>query len=108
MGKRLQGAGAMLLILAAAEPARGLTLTPTNIDFPGAYVTTATGINDRGDIVGQWYTLAGPDQGFVYRRGMFADIAVPGAEGALPQSINDRGQVAGYYFSASGPRGFVQ
>jgi hypothetical protein len=47
-----------LAILALPSPAVASEQTFTTIDFPGATVTNAWGINARGDIVGQ-YRLAG-------------------------------------------------
>ena len=38
--------------------------TYTAIDYPNASYTSANGINDLGEIVGQWTTPAGHTHGF--------------------------------------------
>src|SRR5512133_988859 len=68
----------------------------TTIDRPGQPgTTTATGINNRGQITGQ----AGPLEariGFVLDRGRFTTFRVPGAQVAFAYGINDQGQVVGF------------
>ena len=46
--------------------AAGLVFTP--IDFPGAVLTNAQGVNAQGEIVGFYTDTAGRTHGFVQRR----------------------------------------
>jgi len=55
--------------------------TFSSIKFPGADLTFADGINDAGQIVGN-YTTAAPGFGsFLYNAGTFSTISFPGAGG---------------------------
>ena len=90
--------------VAAAVPApgafHGFVLTDgryATLDVPGATKTVVGGINDRGQIAGQ-YTDGGGEHGFVRDpRGRSMRIDVPGARSTSAAKINDRGQVVGYY-----------
>jgi probable HAF family extracellular repeat protein len=66
------------------------------IDVPGQPgTTTATGINNHGQITGQ----AGPLEariGFLLDRGRFTTFTVPGAQVTFAFGINDQGQIVGY------------
>ena len=67
------------------------------IDVPGQPpgTTAATGINNRGQIIG----ITGPVQasvGFVLERGRFTNFSVPGAQVTLAYGINDQGQIVGH------------
>jgi probable HAF family extracellular repeat protein len=78
------------------------------LDFPGASFTMPSGINNRGEIVGQANTASGA-HGFLYYKGDFRLIDVPGASGTVASGINDRGQIVGTYSatSASPSQGFL-
>jgi probable HAF family extracellular repeat protein len=52
--------------------------TFTTIDVPGAFSTDADGINNAGQIVGNYRDAAGT-HGFLYHDGSFTTIDVPGA-----------------------------
>jgi uncharacterized membrane protein len=55
------------------------------------------GINDRGQVAGE-YVRAGSESGFVRdRRGRFTVLDIPGAKGTEALGINDRGQIVGDY-----------
>ncbi|WP_157429531.1 hypothetical protein [Actinomadura oligospora] len=55
--------------------------------------TVASGINERGEIVGSYVGANGAVHGFLYARGEFTPIDVPGAQENWPFGINNRGQV---------------
>jgi hypothetical protein len=86
----------------------GQTGTTTKIDVPGAVVTTASGINPDGAIVG-WYCLKLPcnalnTHGFLLSGGVFTYINVPNTPdkpslGTQPRYISPQGVVIGAYFS---------
>ena len=65
-------------------------------------VTSATGINSSGQIVG-----TGGNGGFLYSGGSFATIAVPGNTITVPYGINNSGQIVGSFFDSFGEHGFL-
>lgn len=88
----------------------------TTIDVPGALVgvsgilqTEANGINQAGDIVGDYFAPPGapgaPEcvvafssacrRGFLYSDGQFSDVLVPGKKGSIPNSITSDGTIYG-------------
>jgi probable HAF family extracellular repeat protein len=72
--------------------------------------TEALGINDQGQIVGQYNDSSGL-HGFLYAAGVFTPLDVPfsGTVATIAFGINDRGQIVGYYidFPASRAHGFL-
>ena len=72
--------------------------TSTKTDFPGAEITEARGINDKGIIVG-WYEGGTPINiyGFVLIQGKFLSFSYPGAIITGATAINNYGQVIGQY-----------
>jgi len=66
--------------------------TFTTIDVPGAGY--ASGINDRGQIVGVYHIYSS----FLLDHGTFTTIDVPGASFTEASGINNRGQIVGDYF----------
>jgi probable HAF family extracellular repeat protein len=73
----------------------------TTLDVPGASHTRLFGINNHGEIVGD-YTKGTRSHGFLYTRGRFTNLDVPGAVFTSPIGINDRGQVVGFYEDGKG------
>jgi probable HAF family extracellular repeat protein len=65
----------------------------TRLDFPGAGSSQAFGINDRGQVVGEYKDGAGKFHGYVWDRGRFVTIDVPGATATSAFDINNRGQI---------------
>jgi uncharacterized membrane protein len=54
------------------------------------------GLNDRGQIVGEYQDQDGVDHGFLLDRGdRFTRIDVPGAKGSEASKLNNRGQLVG-------------
>jgi len=72
------------------------TTTFTTIDFPGASITAATGVNVHGDVVG-WYEGRNGIAGFLATEGSFTSIEVPHALMTVANAINDSKQIVGYY-----------
>ena len=72
--------------------------TFTTIDVPGAEATEALGINNAGQIVGDFSTSMGLSA-FVDTDGSFTTFEVPGSvEGStIPFGINDAGQIVGVF-----------
>jgi uncharacterized membrane protein len=103
-----------LLALAAPQTASAQQPTPTRytfFDLPGSLWTFADGINDQGQIMGNYYNPGSgflPNRGFLYDRGVYTTLEFPGAGDNAPYGINNRGQLVGWYCdSAFGVRGFV-
>lgn len=88
----------------------------TLLDFPHATLTEAIGINDDGQIVGDYRDAAGNFHGFFWDAGLFLtiDVTIPGATTTGPTAINNVGQIVGSYFDNLSPtfpngrtRGFI-
>lgn len=95
----LATAVALGVLLAARLPAEaGVTgYIFTTIDAPGSIPGTTgffgVGINDLGQIVGDFFDNAGSDRGFLYAGGEYTTFDLGGNAGVL--GINDRGQMVG-------------
>jgi len=86
--------------------------TFTSVDVPGASGTLATGINNRGQIVGIYYDTAGNSHGFLLKQGSFSTVDVPGSlvgvSGMLQteaNGINAAGDIVGDYYAPPGAPG---
>jgi uncharacterized membrane protein len=97
----------LLLLLAVRLVAVAAQGTFTTIDFPEATSTNITGINPRGDIVGQYTSADGVDHGFLLSGGQFTTIDVPNATFTDARGINPRGDIVGRYISAGVNHGYV-
>jgi hypothetical protein len=77
------------------------------IDFPRSTSTTATGINDKGEIVGGYndvnlmYYVMG-DNAFRLKKDSFSSIDFPGAVQTLAYGINKSGEIIGLFVDSSG------
>ncbi len=71
--------------------------TVTNIDYPAATSTVASGINDSAQVVGYYTDSGGAVHGFRYDQGTFVSIDAPGAILTGAAGINNDGQIVGYY-----------
>ena len=70
--------------------------------------TTASGINNGGQIVGSYTASNGNGYGFLYSGGTYTTIDDPLASGfTAAQGINSTGQIVGYYNDNSGQHGFL-
>jgi probable HAF family extracellular repeat protein len=72
----------------------------TILDFPGANLTEAIGVNDDGQVVGDYTDANGIFHGFFWDAGQFLTIDVPFPEARLTAAsgINNVGQIVGFYF----------
>ena len=74
----------------------------SSILFPGSVSTQVLGINDFGEMVGD-YTLSNGDQfGFLDKGGMFTKLDPFGSTLVTANGINDKGIVVGFYGDANG------
>ena len=57
------------------------------------------GVNNAGDMVGEYFALGIPATGFLDRHGVITTIASPepAAVRTIPKDINNRGHIAGFY-----------
>jgi uncharacterized membrane protein len=82
----------------------------TAIDFPGAVVTGASAINNRGEIAGGYSDVGGTMHGFLRdKKGAFSTIDHPDAASGIVNGkpagtalfgLNNRGQLVGQYVDA--------
>jgi probable HAF family extracellular repeat protein len=74
----------------------------TRIDVPEARLTVPHGINDRGQVVGEYTDANGMDRGFLWTRGRVTTFAVADATFTKPNAFNDRGEIVGIYGDTDG------
>jgi probable HAF family extracellular repeat protein len=78
----------------------------TNIGTLTLYTSHSTGINDRGEIVGNLGESG--SHAFLYRDGSLTDLGtLPGDQASAAQGINDQGQVVGFSSSGLSSRAFL-
>jgi probable HAF family extracellular repeat protein len=92
-------------------------LTMQTLAFPsqGVTVTQAFGVNNAGQVVGQYNDAMGTTHGFLYANGVYHTIDFTGmtqdgkpATATTVNGINDKGQIVGFYMAANGNTvGFV-
>jgi probable HAF family extracellular repeat protein len=92
----------LFVLLAVSLVAVAAQGTFTTIDVPGATGTNVTGINPRGDIVGQYTDADGVEHGFLLSGGEFTMIDVPSAMSTSAIGINPEGDIVGAYTSPDG------
>lgn len=73
------------------------TFVFSTIDFPGAVLTNAQGINASGDVVGFYTDTAGTTHGFVMSGGGFQSVDYPNARSTQLRGIGPSGDVVGTY-----------
>jgi uncharacterized membrane protein len=81
------------------------------IEVPDASATRPFGINNGGQIVGDYVDRAGVSHGFVrHPDGTVTRVDVPGATATQPSDIDDRGRIVGSYVDAAtyAVRGFLR
>jgi uncharacterized membrane protein len=86
----------LLVSAAACTRATGPEFTITELVYPGATATVASGINDAGHIAGS-YWLGDDIYGFVYRDGAFTSVQYPDAGPTQLFGIGPEGDVTGAY-----------
>jgi hypothetical protein len=72
-----------------------------SFQFPGSVNTQALGVNNLGEIVGD-YILGGVMHGFLDNAGMFTTLDPTGSTATTINGINDLGTVVGFYVNAAG------
>ncbi len=79
----------------------------TEIAPPGGTNTTASALNDGGDVTG-FTTISGAVVGFILKSGNYTQISYPGAAATTPFGINQYDQIVGSYVNKFGAtKGFI-
>ena len=79
-------------------------VTYTWVEFPGADQTVLRGVNEAGDVVGEYDTGDGVRHAFVRFDGSFLTIDVPLAIESRARGINNDGEVVGFWDDGAGLR----
>ena len=95
LGRIAATATCLYALSTTSASAQGLVFTP--IDFPGAVLTNAQGINAQGEIVGFYTDTAGRTHGFVQSGGQFRSIDFPNAQLTRVRGIGPAGDIVGNY-----------
>jgi len=95
--------GACVAIASPEAPATAYTFTPIDVPFAGVVQTFALGINNGGQIVGDYLDSSGV-HGFLDNGGSFSpiDVPFPGAAGTEALGIDSGGQIVGCFNCAHG------
>ena len=81
----------------------------TWVEFPGADQTVLRGINDFGDVVGEYAGLDGIRHGFIRATGIFQTIDVPLAVETRARGLNNLSEIVGFWTDDAGLRhGFIR
>jgi len=74
----------------------------STLDFPGARVTAALGINANGDVVGTYVDQNFKNHGFLLSAGQYSSIDPPGSLFTEARGINANGDIVGDYIPSDG------
>ena len=86
----------------------------TTIDFSGAVRTQPYGINNQGQVVGEYVDAASTSHGFLLDNGTYTTIDAPGGTSTWATDIDDHGRIVGISFGreagtiAASVRGFLR
>jgi probable HAF family extracellular repeat protein len=94
------------VVFSTIVAAQDASYTFTTIDVPGAVVTAAFGINNRGQIVGVFGDATG-GHGFLWDGATFTTIDVPGATATFARGVNAAGQIVGQFDDGTMEHGFL-
>lgn len=98
----------LYVLLSMAATAHAQSYTFTTIFVPGSAATNTAGMNNAGDVVGNYDPAGGgTSHGYVYHQGAFSDIYFAGSHFTSPEGINSSGVIAGLYQSQNRYHGFV-
>ena len=112
----MSGISGLLAVLALAltlvAPVWAQEREYTTIAPQGARLSTAFGINARGDVVGTYIDQNFAQHGFLLSKGEFTVIDFPGAQGTIARGIGPSGEIVGNYWLPGDPpvasRGFMR
>lgn len=93
-------ASTVAILLSYIPAGYALEFTYATVDVPGALVTSLTGINNAGQIVG---VTQAPAQAFVGSGGTFTPLSFSDGTSTSALDINNNGHVVGSYFDGTNP-----
>ena len=93
-----------LFFIGTAPSALADPFTFTSLSVAGSASTRAFGINNSGEVVGE-YTTSGPYQGFSFSGGVFTNPI--GTTDQYPTGVNNSGEITGFLFSDSSAAAFL-
>lgn len=98
----------LILFAALAVPFAANADPHYSVTVVGAAGSTATDINNVGQVVGWFATGAGAEHAFFYSAGTSTDLGTFGGANSHANALNDLGQVVGYAdISTGGQRAFL-
>jgi hypothetical protein len=86
-----------LVPAAISQTTVAVTYKYASLKFPGAPLTTASGINNSNMIVGYYYDSQYFVHGFIYRSGTYTAVNFPGATMTEVLGVNDNSDIVGMY-----------
>jgi probable HAF family extracellular repeat protein len=92
----------VLTILVMPALSQTLTYTFISIEYPNAFQTVATDINQSGQIVGAYMNADRYNHGFLFDRGKFTAINFPNSPWTVAHGINNSGEIVGTFTGADG------
>jgi uncharacterized membrane protein len=93
----LRSVGLIVILTVAPSQAFAQQFTTIDVPFSGAFQTTPTGINDKGQIAGYYLTYELVSHGFLLSDGNFSTLDFTTAHCCTAVwGINNQGQVVGY------------
>jgi probable HAF family extracellular repeat protein len=106
-GKRSLKYWAAWLALSCGPAAVAQSPGFTSITYPGAVSTGASGVNDKGDVVGVYRLADKSSHGYLYHAGTLTPIDYPNATSTDAYGINNAGDIAGDYTIGGKTHGFI-
>jgi len=105
--RNLVGSVLLLSLFLISNAAFSQSCTFRTVPVPTQGVSNATGINDIGAIVGNFFVNA-RSEGFLLFRGKFTTFKFPGSDETTPHDINNHAQIVGDYLEANhAQHGFI-
>jgi probable HAF family extracellular repeat protein len=86
---------AAILLVAASQVMAATQYTITDLGTLTGNKSMAYGINDNGQVVGQWQVSTGIYRAFLYSGGVMQDLGTLGGTNSCAYGINNSGQVVG-------------
>jgi probable HAF family extracellular repeat protein len=96
-----------VLALSIATATTVAAISYSNFQIPGAQMTQVLGINNAGNLSGNYTDKNGITHGFVIVNGKLTNIDGASGNGATSYSLNNLNQVAGSYPANSFSNGFI-
>jgi probable HAF family extracellular repeat protein len=88
--------------VAGSGGGRAMVLRNGKVDAFGPANSTATGINNEGEVAGGFYPNGLPEQAFLYSQGKFTQLGTLGGGFSNAAALNDDGAVVGASATADG------